>query len=69
MRTTHQPIDTGSDSILPGMNEKTDLEKSESSRLEALTGIDISSALNDVNAALPRYRFSVRAQKASCALN
>ncbi len=31
----------------------------------AAAGIDISSALNDVNAALPHYRFSVVVQKAS----
>ncbi|WNZ27331.1 hypothetical protein HJG54_31075 [Leptolyngbya sp. NK1-12] len=28
-------------------------------------GIDISSALNDINAALPHYRFNVMVQKAS----
>jgi hypothetical protein len=31
----------------------------------ATAGIDISSALNDINAALPYYRFSVMAQKAT----
>jgi hypothetical protein len=31
----------------------------------AAAGIDISSALNDISAALPRYRFNIMAQKAS----
>ena len=31
----------------------------------AAAGIDISSVLNDINIALPRYRFSLIAQKAS----
>jgi Tc toxin complex TcA C-terminal TcB-binding domain/Neuraminidase-like domain/Salmonella virulence plasmid 28.1kDa A protein len=31
----------------------------------AAAGIDISSALNDINAALPHYRFNVMAQKAT----